>query len=124
MAGNSCLKLFSRTLLTTPKSHIYQQIYKPHSFLKPVSAFTVHLKHSTSLKHFRVNPTVNVSLKQHFTQKVQPIDESITDEKVAPTKYNNWLDKLPPKLAPYVYLTRMDKPIGTWLLYWPCGEFR
>jgi 4-hydroxybenzoate polyprenyltransferase len=82
------------------------------------------LKHSTSLKHFRVNPTVNLSLKQHFTQKVQPIDENITDEKVSPTKYNNWLDKLPPKLAPYVYLTRMDKPIGTWLLYWPCGEFK
>ncbi|RUS12550.1 hypothetical protein BC937DRAFT_87548, partial [Endogone sp. FLAS-F59071] len=36
-------------------------------------------------------------------------------------KYKAWLDYLPPKVAPYVYLTRMDKPIGTWLLYWPCA---
>ncbi|KAJ1725304.1 Para-hydroxybenzoate--polyprenyltransferase, mitochondrial precursor (PHB:polyprenyltransferase) [Coemansia erecta] len=23
-------------------------------------------------------------------------------------------------MRPYLYLTRLDKPIGTWLLYWPC----
>ena len=23
---------------------------------------------------------------------------------------------------PYVQLARLDKPIGSWLLYWPCGE--
>ncbi|KAK2582686.1 hypothetical protein KPH14_004960 [Odynerus spinipes] len=26
-----------------------------------------------------------------------------------------------PKIQPYLKLMRMDKPIGTWLLYWPCG---
>ncbi|KAG0174262.1 hypothetical protein DFQ28_002899 [Apophysomyces sp. BC1034] len=35
--------------------------------------------------------------------------------------YNNWIDKLPAKIAPYVFLLRLDKPIGTWLLYWPCA---
>ena len=25
-------------------------------------------------------------------------------------------------IHPYLSLARMDKPIGTWLLYWPCGE--
>lgn len=24
---------------------------------------------------------------------------------------------------PYVQLARLDKPIGSWLLYWPCGTF-
>ncbi|RUS23662.1 hypothetical protein BC938DRAFT_474800 [Jimgerdemannia flammicorona] len=38
-------------------------------------------------------------------------------------QYKTWLDRLPPKVAPYFYLTRMDKPIGTWLLYWPCGSY-
>ena len=28
---------------------------------------------------------------------------------------------LPPKLKPYAYLARLDKPVGSWLLYWPCG---
>jgi 4-hydroxybenzoate polyprenyltransferase len=32
-----------------------------------------------------------------------------------------WVDKvLPESLQPYARLARMDKPIGTWLLLWPC----
>jgi 4-hydroxybenzoate polyprenyltransferase len=30
------------------------------------------------------------------------------------------LDRLPPALVPYAQLSRLDKPIGTWLLAWPC----
>ncbi|GAA5894843.1 hypothetical protein JCM6882_006692 [Rhodosporidiobolus microsporus] len=36
----------------------------------------------------------------------------------------NWARHLPKKLRwthPYLSLARMDKPIGTWLLYWPCA---
>jgi len=43
---------------------------------------------------------------------------------IAPSP-KTWLDRLPASLQPikpYLELTRMDKPIGTWLLYWPCGE--
>lgn len=32
-----------------------------------------------------------------------------------------WVDRLPLKVQPYVYLTRVDKPIGTLLLFYPCG---
>uniref|UniRef100_A0A0K0DW14 4-hydroxybenzoate polyprenyltransferase, mitochondrial n=1 Tax=Strongyloides stercoralis TaxID=6248 RepID=A0A0K0DW14_STRER len=28
--------------------------------------------------------------------------------------------KSPEPIQPYLYLMRLDKPIGTWLLYWPC----
>ncbi len=28
---------------------------------------------------------------------------------------------LPPWLRPYASLIRLDRPIGTWLLYWPCA---
>lgn len=32
-----------------------------------------------------------------------------------------WIDLyLPEKLRPYAHLARLDKPIGTWLLAWPC----
>jgi 4-hydroxybenzoate polyprenyltransferase len=27
---------------------------------------------------------------------------------------------LPPRLRPYASLMRLDRPIGSWLLYWPC----
>ena len=33
-----------------------------------------------------------------------------------------WVDKLPAKIRPYLYLMRIDKPIGTLLLFYPCGE--
>jgi len=32
-----------------------------------------------------------------------------------------WVDHLPTKVRPYFYLTRIDKPIGTLLLFYPCG---
>ncbi len=32
----------------------------------------------------------------------------------------DWVDRVPPRLQPYLRLMRLDRPIGTWLLYWPC----
>lgn len=33
----------------------------------------------------------------------------------------SWVDTyLPQKIRPYAHLARLDKPIGTWLLAWPC----
>ena len=34
-----------------------------------------------------------------------------------------WIDRAPAKLRPYLYLTRIDKPIGTLLLMYPCSQF-
>lgn len=31
-----------------------------------------------------------------------------------------WVDKTPERVRPYLRLMRLDRPIGTWLLYWPC----
>lgn len=31
-----------------------------------------------------------------------------------------WLDRLPASWVPYAQLMRLEKPIGTWLLAWPC----
>ena len=32
-----------------------------------------------------------------------------------------FIGALPPPLRPYASLMRLDRPIGTWLLYWPCA---
>lgn len=39
-----------------------------------------------------------------------------------PSVTKTWVDRLPPRVQPYVYLTRIDKPIGTLLLFYPCGS--
>jgi hypothetical protein len=33
----------------------------------------------------------------------------------------SWIDRAPRALQPYLHLVRLDKPIGTWLLFWPCA---
>lgn len=38
----------------------------------------------------------------------------------APPAGNSWLASLPPAALPYAQLMRLDKPIGIWLLAWPC----
>ncbi len=33
---------------------------------------------------------------------------------------NSWVSHMPAGVIPYLQLARLDRPIGTWLLYWPC----
>ncbi|KDN50191.1 hypothetical protein RSAG8_01527, partial [Rhizoctonia solani AG-8 WAC10335] len=39
---------------------------------------------------------------------------------LAPLVTHTWIDRLPVKVRPYLLLARVDKPIGTMLLLWPC----
>ncbi len=32
----------------------------------------------------------------------------------------SWVETVAPALQPYLRLMRLDRPIGTWLLFWPC----
>ena len=32
-----------------------------------------------------------------------------------------WVERLPARWRPYARLARFDRPIGTWLLFWPCA---
>lgn len=61
--------------------------------------------------------------QQHWTSTATTTSSTPTTKpKEERILYNNWLDHLPAKIAPYAFLTRIDKPIGTWLLFWPCGK--
>jgi 4-hydroxybenzoate polyprenyltransferase len=31
-----------------------------------------------------------------------------------------WVDRVPPTYRPFLRLARLDRPIGIWLLFWPC----
>ena len=32
----------------------------------------------------------------------------------------SWVAHMPPRLQPWLQLMRLDRPVGTWLLFWPC----
>ena len=41
---------------------------------------------------------------------------------VADAQRGNWVDQFAPEaIKPYARLARWDRPIGFWLLFWPCG---
>jgi 4-hydroxybenzoate polyprenyltransferase len=41
---------------------------------------------------------------------------------VADAQRGNWVDRYAPEwLKPYARMARWDRPIGFWLLFWPCG---
>jgi 4-hydroxybenzoate polyprenyltransferase len=46
---------------------------------------------------------------------------SLTTDIVPDSERRGFIGALPPRLRPYASLMRLDRPIGTWLLYWPCA---
>lgn len=46
---------------------------------------------------------------------------TVTTEIVPDSERTGLIGALPPRLRPFASLMRVDRPIGTWLLYWPCA---
>jgi 4-hydroxybenzoate polyprenyltransferase len=44
-----------------------------------------------------------------------------TTDIVPDSERRGLIGALPPRLRPFASLMRVDRPIGTWLLYWPCA---
>ena len=44
-----------------------------------------------------------------------------TGDIVPDSERRGFIGALPARLRPYASLMRLDRPIGTWLLYWPCA---
>ena len=46
---------------------------------------------------------------------------TITSDIVPDSERRGFIGALPQRLRPYASLMRLDRPIGSWLLYWPCA---
>lgn len=47
--------------------------------------------------------------------------EPTIETRVSDAAPQNWVDRIAPSISrPYLRLARADRPIGTWLLLWPC----
>ena len=47
--------------------------------------------------------------------------EAATSDIVPDSERRGFIGALPPRLRPFASLMRLDRPIGSWLLYWPCA---
>jgi len=45
---------------------------------------------------------------------------SLSSQAPADAVPRNWVETAPRAFRPYLQLMRMDRPIGSWLLFWPC----
>jgi 4-hydroxybenzoate polyprenyltransferase len=50
---------------------------------------------------------------------VDPV--TATSDIVPDSERRGFIGALPPRLRPFASLMRLDRPIGSWLLYWPCA---
>jgi hypothetical protein len=61
------------------------------------------------------------ALVQRLSQ-LNPLHQRyITTSPPKPPLATRIVSSLPARAKPYAYLARLDKPVGSWLLYWPCG---
>ena len=80
--------------------------------------------YTSSKSHLGGIPT-SMSLKQrkqNFQTVLQCLSTSQSHKTTASIQIMaTVVDKAPMGLRPYLRLMRIDKPIGSWLLFWPCG---
>ena len=46
---------------------------------------------------------------------------TVSNDIVPDSERRGFIGALPPRLRPYASLMRLDRPIGSWLLFWPCA---
>lgn len=80
----------------------------------------VRLFHSSRLTLVKNQPsfTQNETLKHELQKSEGPKPSEVPKQRRTLAVW--CVEHLPKKLQPYARLSRMDKPIGTWLLYSPC----
>lgn len=57
-------------------------------------------------------------LSRCLSSNTDPKPESTVTKPTLPERF---VQGMPKQIQPYLRLMRVDKPIGTWLLFWPCG---
>lgn len=58
----------------------------------------------------------------HRSLRVTSSHTRLSSKSARPEARKPWVEHLPPQVRPYLYLMRIDKPIGTLLLFYPCGQ--
>jgi 4-hydroxybenzoate polyprenyltransferase len=61
-------------------------------------------------------PSCKTGLEQFANRSVVTTSDLVPD-----SERRGLIGALPPRLRPFASLMRLDRPIGTWLLFWPCA---
>ncbi|XP_023735109.1 4-hydroxybenzoate polyprenyltransferase, mitochondrial [Lactuca sativa] len=103
-------------------NHYYSDHRQNHEFYIPNFD-------NSKFKYFdliRLGQSCGISTSSHSLRDEEEKakrDEELKNNKGSSSSSSSvsWIDLyLPEKIRPYAHLARLDKPIGTWLLAWPC----
>jgi len=103
---NSSLRLLNRTAVN----------FRPCSKIYTFSAVYNKCKYEASPNVQRTS--YSLLRIENISTRVKSVDSQQTRCLSIATKLVN---NASPKVQPYMKLMRIDKPIGSWLLFWPCG---
>ncbi|XP_047494246.1 4-hydroxybenzoate polyprenyltransferase, mitochondrial-like [Penaeus chinensis] len=112
----SCLGYFS---YGTP--NFYSSVSRPFPSLLGTNMQNIQKKISvnrSSLSSKSVSEKLNEGMEEKF-QRAQ--NDLILDYGSKPTIPQRLVQNAPDPLQAYLQLMRFDRPIGSWLLFWPCG---
>ncbi|KAI3821837.1 hypothetical protein L1987_09410 [Smallanthus sonchifolius] len=102
--------------LTNPPPPNPTSDYSSNSITKPQEF------HNSKFSYFnfiRLGHSSGISTSSHSFKDVEKEKRDDGELKIKPSV--SWIDLyLPENVRPYAHLARLDKPIGTWLLAWPC----
>nr|QDM39202.1 p-hydroxybenzoate polyprenyltransferase-like protein 01 [Lithospermum erythrorhizon] len=107
-------RLPSPTPLSTTPNSPFRYIPQPNLTQNSCHYFKTSLNNFSS-KNFNFNFFTPFGFQTLQFSTLSNKERKIEQEKTS------WVDLyLPKKVLPYAHLARLDKPIGTWLLAWPC----
>ncbi|XP_062016745.1 4-hydroxybenzoate polyprenyltransferase, mitochondrial-like [Rosa rugosa] len=122
MTSFRLLSRASRRLLKPPslsRSHLSAAVSTYHPTTKPSPKETPFIPFN--LRHRWIpgyHLDSDLRLVAHISTSSNKDDDRVSDD---PKAQASWIDAyLPRQARPYAKLARLDKPIGTWLLAWPC----
>src|SRR5271170_7772298 len=76
---------------------------------------------SSHLPQLSRNPRLQKTCLLGLLQLNPHQQRNVTTSPPKPPLAARIVSSLPERVKPYAYLARLDKPVGSWLLYWPCG---
>ncbi|XP_038720756.1 4-hydroxybenzoate polyprenyltransferase, mitochondrial-like isoform X4 [Tripterygium wilfordii] len=115
----SLSSLFLSNPLTSPTRPTPAVNPNPSLIVIPIRQFSIL---TPSFKFSRENEESSCCSNLALVRRISTLSNSKNeDNKHGTGRELSWIDLyLPRQARPYAHLARLDKPIGTWLLAWPC----
>ncbi|KAL3288486.1 hypothetical protein HHI36_002928 [Cryptolaemus montrouzieri] len=72
-------------------------------------------------KYYKINNQQFHGSSIFFTPNTVPSEREVSNVEIKQKFAEKCVANTPKQIQPYLKLMRLDRPVGSWLLFWPCG---